>query len=53
MKCDICSNEMELDDKDIHSKGNLDKYWICEKCEIGCCEEIRDNVSVNVSWNRN
>lgn len=50
MICKDCGFEMILDDVDRHSKGNCDKYWICNKCNIGCVEKIRVNKDSAFFW---
>lgn len=50
MLCKNCGLEMRLDDIDMHGKGNKDKYWICDLCNIGCCEEIRLNKESCFVW---
>lgn len=50
MICKECGAEMLLDDKDFNFEGNYDNYWICEKCEISCIEEIRFNQPFKEIW---
>lgn len=50
MVCIKCNDEMDLDDKDVHSKGNYDKYWVCTRCDAACIEEIRKNKEPVFIW---
>lgn len=50
MKCRECSGNMYLDDKDIHSKGNFDRYWNCESCMTGCVEKVMGGKPVKEYW---
>ena len=50
MICKECGAEMVLDDKDTRFKGNYDNYWICEKCQTSCVEEVRFSQSFKEHW---
>lgn len=50
MYCRNCGSEMYLDDTDRRFKGNLNKYWCCEECQLYCTEEIRYSRTIRVIW---
>ena len=50
MICRECGSEMYLDNKHISFKGNMDKYWNCNKCQTSCIEQIRFNQSFKEIW---
>ena len=50
MICENCGAEMILDDQDFNFKGNYDNYWHCEKCHVGCIEEVRFGQSFKEKW---
>ena len=41
IKCCFCNQEMALDDRDEHFKGCIDKWYVCEKCNITAIAKIR------------
>jgi hypothetical protein len=41
---------MVKDDVDMHSKGNFDRYWICNECDTGCIEKVRYNEVSDIIW---
>lgn len=50
MICKECGVEMYLDDKDYNFKGNYDNYWVCEKCQTSCIEQVRFGQSFKEIW---
>lgn len=50
MICRKCGAKMNLDDREYNFKGNYNNYWYCEKCNIGCTEEVRFAQSFKETW---
>lgn len=50
MECKKCGKSMRLDDVDFNFEGNKDNYLICDACNIGAIEKIRNGKSVEITW---
>ncbi len=50
MLCRNDNSEMIKDDVDVHSKGNFDRYWTCNKCDMSCVEKVRSNEVSEIIW---
>lgn len=50
MKCRECGAKMHLDCRDTNFKGNYDNYWVCEKCQTSCIEQVRFGQPFKEIW---
>lgn len=49
MKCEFCSSDMLLDDKDTFN-GVTTFYWICPTCDSSCNQAKIFNKVVSEEW---
>ena len=52
IKCKYCNNKMYLDDEDKKFYGNMDLYYLCEKCKSSLILEIRFNQPYREIWHK-